>query len=1137
MMHLYSGGSAAVLCEKLAEVVSEAPADPLAPEWMAVPSDGMRRWVTLELARHLGASTPGSGDGIAANFVHAYPGTLRNLLLGADRADPDADPWLIDRMVWTVLEVLEERSDDPLLAELASPPSGSSRFARARRVADLFDRYHLHRPDMVRAWAAGRPIDGTGRPIRDHALWQPHLWRMVREVVGEASPPERLPGLVSRLGEGDLVLEVPARLLLFGFTVLPGGEFMDIAHAAAVHHEVHFFVLEPFRPGRNRSSDVPHDPDGQPLLRSWGRLSRETAQLLDEGEAAGLTPIERIESDPATPTPVTVLERLQHDIRTDSVSRPAPIDPADRSIRFHACYGPMRQVQALRDALLHLLDEPGSDLREEDVLVLCPALDRFAPLIEAVFGRRSDPSGDGPSTPRNGSVPGTRAGPPALRFRIADRSIRATNPILGATAALLELVQGRLEAPAVLDFLALPSVRERFRFDDADLATMAEWVAGTEVRWGFDPEQRARFGIPEAITTNTWQAALDRLLLGAAVHDDGRHLAVGGVAPFGVEGGDVEVLGRLAEALRVLAGLSDLTTETRTVAAWVEALRSATEEMFAAPRDAPWQMEGLQRALASVVESATSGGTSSMVPLTYPDVRRLFEGQLEKSVGRPDYFRGGVTFTSMTPLRWVPFRVVCILGMDQTAFGSAAAAVDDLVAAAPRPGDRDPRAEARQALLEAVLACGDHLMVVRDGQDVRTNQEVPRSVVAAELFDAVVALAAPDQRASLADGLEVSHPRHSFDERCFIGGMLGEPGPWGFDPSDLEGARARRRRSTSERPFLSGVLPGRDTGVVDLAGLQSFFANPVSAFVARAIEARLPRQEERQSTRLPVQPDPLETWRIGDRMLRARLDGTDRDGWLRMERAHGTLPPGVLEDQLVDELDDMVAAIIAEADVLRVGHGRAELFEVDVEIGDDMRIVGTVPLRLEAPEPGPARVQYSRVKPAHRLAVWLDLMALAASDPDRAWRAAVIGRSGKAKRPVEVVELRPASTDLVDRVDPHRALQVAVDCYRRGMVEPIPLFPLLSYEQFHGTAKPSHWDSAGWGGDGEDQAVQLVFGRLGFRELMALPARPYDPPGAGDRVARFADYLWGTVGRSATSADDAARTVTAGHRPAPGEAR
>jgi len=88
-MHLYSADRAEDLVGKLAEVLQADPLDPMQPEWLAVPSDGMRRWVLLELARHLGASRPGGGDGIAANFVRAYPGTLRSIVLDATGAVRD----------------------------------------------------------------------------------------------------------------------------------------------------------------------------------------------------------------------------------------------------------------------------------------------------------------------------------------------------------------------------------------------------------------------------------------------------------------------------------------------------------------------------------------------------------------------------------------------------------------------------------------------------------------------------------------------------------------------------------------------------------------------------------------------------------------------------------------------------------------------------------------------------------------------------------------------------------------------------------------------------------------------------------------------------------------------------------------
>ena len=429
-MRIYSADRALPLVGRVADVLSGPPADPMTPEWLAVPSDGMRRWLTLELARHLGASDPGGGDGVAANFVRAYPGTLGSCVLAAGRDDPDRDPWTIDRLVWPVLAVTRRAGDDPGLAALHRLPPGASRYAQARRVADLFDRYHLHRPEMVRSWSAGQDVDGSGRRVSDAASWQPHLWRLVRHEVGQPSPPERWPGLLERVAEGDLVLDLPPRLVFFGFTLLPGGGFVDLAQAVARHRDVHLFLLEP---SRFDSGDLrrtgPHSPDGgprlraddstavmveQPLLRSWGRLHRETAVLLAHAEAEGLPEAERVEAERVEaerveaedrPRRASLLDRLQRDIRSNAGPGEAEqYDPGDRSVQFHACFGATRQVEVLRDVLLHLLNDPGSDLCEDDILVVCPAIEAFAPLIQAVFG----PSAESSTPSQHGSIIGPR---------------------------------------------------------------------------------------------------------------------------------------------------------------------------------------------------------------------------------------------------------------------------------------------------------------------------------------------------------------------------------------------------------------------------------------------------------------------------------------------------------------------------------------------------------------------------------------------------------------------------------------------------------------------------------------------------------------------------------------------------------
>ena len=62
---------------------------------------------------------------------------------------------------------------------------------------------------------------------------------------------------------------------------------------------------------------------------------------------------------------------------------------------------------------------------------------------------------------------------------------------------------------------------------------------------------------------------------------------------------------------------------------------------------------------------------------------------------------------------------------------------DDLILADPQVGDRDPRTEDRQLLLDALLAATDHLVITYTGRDERTNLERPPAVPVGELLDVI----------------------------------------------------------------------------------------------------------------------------------------------------------------------------------------------------------------------------------------------------------------------------------------------------------------------------------------------------------------------------------------------------------------
>lgn len=1137
VLHLYASEQLEPLASRLAEVLRATPPDPIHPEWIAVPSMGMRRWLQLQLARELGASTPGGGDGIAAHIVMAFPAALRDAVLHADSEEPDGiDRWTADRLAWSVHRALVEHRDDELVRSIAPPPH-ISLFGRARRIAQLLDRYHVHRPAMIRRWAVGDDVDALGRPLPAHLSWQPHIWRLVRRTVGIPSPPETIADRLTALRSGTASIthhgsNLPDRVVLFGLTQVYGGAgFTDIVTAVAAHRELHLFQLQPSSVAASRLTRHPTSTTSgsgpvlrsedtgaavchNPLLRSWGRLQHEATALMQrvapESATAETTGAESDGPGSNRAGSVTMLRRLQSDIRADATPdgtfRPSA---DDRSIRIHSCYGPARQVEVLRDALLHLLSDEALDLREEDIVVLCPALEKFAPLIEPIFGA-SAPDSARPPRPHSAT---TRATTPALRYRIADRSITSANPVLGALSSLLDLVRGRFDAPSVLDFMSLAPVRTRFGFTEDTLALIGEWVIDTRVCWGLTELHREPFGVPAAITTNTWQATLDRLLMGTALHEDSS-LAVGEVAPFDVGASDLGAIASLAELIWRLSELEAASHVDRTITEWMDVLNEACAAVFDVDSTDEWQLESLHRVLGTVVETSMQPGPSE-TPLTFDDLRKVLTEALADAPGRPDFFRGGITITSMHSLRSIPFRAVCLLGMDQEAFGLTTTDGDDLVATTPMIGDPDPRAEARQSLLEAILSARDRVVVLRDGHDVRTNAVIPHAVAVAELVDALAATVDPEHRAAFLDHLEIEHPRQPFDARCFdLGGVDAcTDGPWSFDPVALEGALARRQRVRQPPPFMTEPLSPSTVDVVELDQLQRFLKHPVKTFLEQRLGLRLPRERSVATATFPMDLAGLDGWRVGNRLLEALLGGHTVDDWLRVEQRLGTLPPLGLGAEALARVIEVAEGLVSAADAFGLRRGPAENLSVDITLQDGIRVVGTVPGRLEGPRPGPARIAYTLAKPDQRVASWLDLVALVATDPTVEWRAVGAHRSGR-QRPVTTIDVSMLSHD----DGPERrfelatnALGTAVDLFRRGMREPLPLFTKLSPAVHVGKHKADLWQSFTGLADGDDDANAHVFGHHTFHELMAMPATSTDPAGRGGRVERFAHVLWDAI--------------------------
>jgi exodeoxyribonuclease V gamma subunit len=1125
VLHLHRSERADGLVAMLAELVGDPLDDAMEAEVVAVPTRGVERWLIQQLSAHLGA-TQGRNDGVCANIDFPFPGSVIGAALALGGGiDPRADPWSPERSVWPLIEVVDAGLGESWLAPLAAhltnsaPEQGTRRFAAVRHIADLYDRYSVHRPGMLRSWLNGDD-DQSGWG------WQPELWRRLRKTIGTPSPAERLIDACGRLRDEPTLLELPTRLSLFGLTRLPAS-YLDVLDAIAAERDVHLFLLHPSPAlwdriaatltgptrGMRRAEDPTANESINPLLASWGRDAREM-QLVLRGDNGQLTTDHH---RPIADPPADLLHQLQADIRANrppaGLLTPGtddsryPLDTSDRSVQIHACHGRARQVEVLRDTVLHLLDDDPT-LEPRDVIVMCPDIETFAPLIQATFGSFDPDDEDAHALPD-------------LHVRLADRSLRQTNPVLGVVAELLDLAIARITATQVLDLAGREPVRRRFGFDDDDLTRLEEWVVGSGVRWGIDAGHRAPFRL-EQLEANTWRAGLDRMLLGVTMADS-RQRRFGGTVPLDdVDSGDIELAGRIAELLDRLEAAVDLLQDTRSVGDWAAGLADIADSFTATSQQDAWQRVQLQRLLDTLVEEATIDGKVSPVQLSPADIRALLTDRLRGRPTRANFRTGHLTICTLVPMRSVPHRVVCLLGLDDVVFPRHIERDgDDLIAADPHLGDNDARTEDRQLLLDALLAATDRLVITYSGRDERSNLARPPAVPLGELLDVI------DRTARTSDDrlpryhLTVHHPLQPFDVRNFTPGALIPERSWSFDAVNLDGARASTRERTPQGEWLPRRLPTLDLPLVELERLESFVRHPVRAFLRVRLGMSMADWSREINDALPIDLNALERWGVADRMLAARLAGASLEDCQEAERARGFLPPGELATPILAKITPVLE------DLVTLGRSDIEpsSLDVHVELPDATSLIGTVAhLRGDLLH----TVSYSRVAPAHRLVAWVRLLALSAAWPERSFEAVTIGqaRMGVRRATITTARIPPLGNDSATRQAAARDhLGTLLDLFRRGLCEPLPLYckTTAAWAEASFRNKPAQkaaeteWVSNyNYPRENLDPEHVLVLGgEVGFDPMVALAGAPReDETGIGwessesTRFGRLARRLW-----------------------------
>ena len=953
-----------VLAERLTDLTQTPPADPLAPEIVVVDSRGMARWLGFRLAQRLP---------VCAHFEWPSPGRFLydcfEAVLGPDAVDFAG--WSADRLLWAVAQTLPTLTGRPDFAHLAAYLGGDAPGARkpvllAREIGRAFARYVRYRPDLLRAWD-----DGAGDG------WQPALWRALPNHDAGAHLARVADRFAARVGHATAAL--PARVSLFGLTTLPP-LYTEALRALGRHVPVHIFALTPTLA-----------TEAHPLYASNGRL------FMDLG--ASLADAQTLHDDFAEPDATTLLGALQADLVAGRV-RPHVLG-ADGSVQIHACHGPMRQVEVLRDALVSAFDAL-PDLQPRDVLVMTPDIDTYAPLVHAVFADE---------TP----------GVPPMPFRVADRAARHGNLVGEALLATLALVGGRAEASTVTDLLATGPVHRRFGVDPDDLPRVRGWIADCGIHWGIDADHRAAWGQPPD-ATHTWRAGTDRMLLGRAMAGDWLHL-YGGTLPYDdVQGRDTLVLGRVVDFLETLFERLRAMADPRPMAEWSGALTTTLDALFASGDTDASQHVQLREIITQMVRDAAAVGAD--LPVSVDAISALIAARLDDRGAPTGFLSGAMTFCELVPMRSIPFRVIALVGMDDGAFPRSATRPGfDLVDREPRAGDRSRRDDDRALFLEAVLAARDRLLVTYTGRDIHGNRTKAPAVPIGELIDVL---------AATFPGVELrrEHPLQAFSPRNFDAA-----GPRSYDRGALRAAAAlSSSRREPPAAFFAEPLPPPEPAPIDLDLLCRFFEGPARALLGRRLGLWYRSDEDPISDARPLDLDGLARWKLGDTLLGLRLKHPGLNAFEAM-MASGLLPPGPPGREAYDRAERTVGNLVESIERARAGAAFHPI-DVDLEIPSDgapVRLIG----RVDHLYPG-GRVhhQFSRVQPKHLVSWWVRHVVLhVAAGPGS---SILLGRPSRGEgvrtERLGPIPLEAARTCLLD----------LLSLYAEGQRTALPFFPATS---------------------------------------------------------------------------------------------
>ena len=1015
--NILSSNRLEILVARLAREIREPLASPLDQDLIIVQSQGMARWIAMQLAEI---------NGICANCFFPFPNAFLNYLgqklLPGVSAAPLFDANALAFRIMTILPgCLHKPAYSALKSYLSDDQAGVKLFQLSSKIADLFDQYLVFRPGMILAWEQGR------KPGDLNQHWQADLWLLINAPAESVHRARLREMLLEKLLSADLdVTGLPKQVSAFGISHLPLFHLQVLA-AVSRHAQVNLYLMNPCREywgeivtskdirrirqqyaARDIDSQDLHLDKGNRILATMGALGRDFISMIGELECDVLDLFE-------TPHRQTMLATIQSDI-LDLVEPADPSGPGgkrsvdsagdrhrmsgrsagDNSIVMHACHSPMREIEVLHDSILAMLAE-NPDLMPRDILVMIPDIETYVPFIYAVFHSVTEES-------------------MRIPFSVADRSIVKESRVMEGFMAILELSESRMEAGRILDLLEYPAIREAFGLTETDIPRLEGWVKDVNIRWGKDAASRSRLELP-AVNENTWEAGIRRLLLGLAMTGNHRNMFESILPYDNMEGDDGLLLGRFMDYLACLFQICTSLEQPKTICQWAAVFITILDQLFAWREPFEKDLQILRKTIDQMVVNAQVAENEQTLDLAV--VKICLRNNLEVNVFGSGFILGGVTFCAMLPMRSIPFKVICLVGLNTDAFPRDVRKLSfDLMAGHPMKGDRSRRDDDKYLFLEALISARETLYISYIGQSVQDNTRIVPSVLVSELMDYV-----HDRFGLDPDDLVRHHPLQAFSRAYF---QKGSPF-FSFSRENFTAA-ARQKAGIFRHRFFAGSLgpPSDEWRRLDVEELCLFFKNPARYLLQKRLGIYFEEPEVLPDDRENFRLERLDRYLVEQELFHHQIQGTDLDDLKPSFDARGILPHaeiGVYEFDRVSRdirrYGDFLSAYVKEK------KPRAQVFELTV---DDFVLAGMLP---GIHEDNCLYFRYAPWNPGDMIRLWIYHLVhccLAKEPPGKSFYVA-----------------RDAAFAFSPVNDSGIMLKSLLEMYWEGLAEPIHFFPASSY--------------------------------------------------------------------------------------------